>query len=74
MRCIPGKTTRSFCLKCRVEGQVIGYKSPIVALKCPVCGIEWRTISAICEKCRLPSGSPHAGDCLRCKRKEKSVS
>ena len=66
MRCHPGKTTRAFCLTCRTNGIQIGYVSPMVQMRCPVCGVEWRTISAICERCKHPSGSPYPGDCPKC--------
>lgn len=67
MHCKPGKTTRAYCLKCNVRGEITGYKSPMVNMRCPKCGIEWRTISAICEHCREPSGNPYLTDCPKCK-------
>lgn len=75
MRCKPGKTTRTFCLKCQVQGEITGYISPMVHMRCPVCGIPWRTISAMCEYCRQPSGSPYYSECERCgnKKREKKV-
>jgi predicted amidophosphoribosyltransferase len=70
MKCRPGVTTRTFCLKCLVQGEITGFKSPLVYMRCPKCGVEWRTLSAICENCKTPSGSPYYGDCPRCAKRE----
>lgn len=72
MKCIPGKSSRTFCLKCHCRGQVIGYNNPMVDMECPTCGATWRTISAICECCKTPSGSPFYADCPKCIGKTKT--
>ena len=66
MKCMPAITTRTVCLACGKPGTVIGYKSPMVSMKCPICGKEWRTISAMCTHCKTPSGSPYMSNCKRC--------
>jgi hypothetical protein len=66
MKCMPCITTRTNCLVCGMDGIVKGYKSPMVSMKCPGCGKEWRTISAMCQKCKMPSGSPYLGECKYC--------
>lgn len=71
MKCIPGKSSRAYCIKCHSQGMVIGYKNPMVDMLCPNCGETWRTISAICESCRNPSGRPYLEDCPRCQGKKK---
>ena len=71
MHCIPGKSSRTTCLKCNTRGQITGYKSPMVDMACPECGAAWRTISAICERCRTPSGNPHYSQCAICAKKTK---
>lgn len=68
MKCMPGITTRAYCLKCHAIGIKIGYCSPMVKLQCPVCGGEWKTLSAICRQCKTPSGLPHMSDCTRCSK------
>jgi hypothetical protein len=71
MKCIPGRTTREYCLKCKSNGRVIGYSKPMVQLECPVCSEKWRTLSALCEYCKLPSGGIRYTDCVYCKGKKK---
>jgi len=66
MRCIPGATTNAYCRQCNAKGAVVGYSSPMVQLTCPACGYRWRTISAICVKCKTPSGLTEATDCIKC--------
>lgn len=68
---MPGKTTRTSCLDCMVPGVITGYIAPMVHMKCPQCGKEWRTLSAICKECKNPSGSPYMSDCKRCATVEK---
>ena len=70
MKCIPGKTTRAFCLKCNAHAQVINFVTPMLYMECQ-CGETWRTISAICEHCKQPSGSPYLTDCAHCSSKQK---
>ncbi|XFO64762.1 hypothetical protein SPSIL_008710 [Sporomusa silvacetica DSM 10669] len=71
MKCIPGKASRTNCLKCNSQGRVVGYKSPMVDMDCPNCGATWRTISSICECCHSPSGTPYYTDCKHCVGKKK---
>jgi len=71
-KCMPGATTRSYCLECKGKGRVVGYSKPMVHMECINCGEKWRTLSALCECCRLPSGSPYFTDCIFCKDKKKS--
>lgn len=70
-KCVPGKTARTFCLQCNKTGCVTGYVAPIVLMQCPVCGAEWKSISAICEKCRRPSGDPRPSECAYCQPHKK---
>lgn len=71
MKCRPGVTTRTFCLDCHVQGEITGYSSPMISMKCPACGKEWRTLSAICQRCKTPSGSPYySDDCPNCGGKD----
>lgn len=70
MKCIPGSTTRAQCLKCNSIGKVVGYIKPIVHMECS-CGAKWRTLSSLCDYCKLPSGSPHFVDCIYCVGKKK---
>jgi len=69
-KCIPGATTRSYCLKCNNNGRVVGYSKPMVYMECS-CGAKWKTLSAMCECCRLPNGNPYFTDCNYCKDKKK---
>jgi predicted amidophosphoribosyltransferase len=71
VKCIPGKSSRTYCLKCHSQGRVIGYKSPMVDMQCQTCGATWRTISAICPSCHNPSGRPYMEDCQMCQSKKK---
>lgn len=74
MKSLPGITTRTGCLDCQTQGIITGYIAPMVYMKCPQCGSEWRTLSAICKACKNPSGFPYMSDCIRCAKKEKKVS
>lgn len=73
MRCRTGVTTITTCQVCNVRGIQIGYVWPMVRMRCPVCGVEWRTLSAICEHCKTPSGSPWEGECQYCKSKTQEA-
>ena len=73
MKCIPGKTTRTYCVHCHSQGEITGYISPMVHMACQTCGAAWRTISAICEGCRTLSGRPYLEDCPRCPGKRKQA-
>lgn len=66
MNYYPGATTRAFCLVCRAKGFIVGYQSPMISMRCPQCGSEWRTLSAICAKCKTPSGRPYYEPCEKC--------
>jgi len=69
MKCIPGKTTIANCLKCGGRGEKIGFKYPMVQLKCPNCGHVWRTLSAICRRCMTANETPYMSDCPVCAKK-----
>ena len=73
MKCKPGVTTRTYCLQCNCEGEMVGYSWPMVSMRCPGCGTEWRTLSAICERCHYASGSPWASECPKCEAKMKEA-
>lgn len=70
IKCIPGPTTRDYCLKCGKKGEKIDYKNPMVHMKCE-CGETWRTLSSHCEACKKPSETPDYVDCKYCKPKKK---
>lgn len=70
IKCIPGPTTRSYCLKCKEIGKMVGYIKPMVDMKCS-CGTNWRTLASMCECCKMPSGTPDYVDCVHCKGKKK---
>lgn len=65
MKCIPGKTTRTYCLSCGKQGQAVNFISPMVHMACE-CGATWRTIASLCEWCHHPSGTPYYCECKRC--------
>ncbi|MBP2657274.1 MAG: hypothetical protein H6Q69_306 [Firmicutes bacterium] len=69
MKCMPGVTTVTTCRDCGVQGVKTGFSSPMVLMKCPRCGREWKTLSAMCKRCHNPSGSPYMSDCPVCVRK-----
>jgi len=50
---------------------MIGYSKPMVKMECKTCGEKWRTLSAMCEYCKMPSGNPDYTDCVHCKGKKK---
>lgn len=71
--CIPGKATRTYCLKCNKTGKITDFVTPMLHMECPDCGSAWRTISAICTKCGRPNGSPYISECPYCSTKNKSI-
>lgn len=73
MICQPGITTNSDCPKCGAAGIEIGFKDPMVQLRCPKCGYEWRTMSSVCTRCKRPSGTTKTVICKFCSRVKGKV-
>lgn len=71
MKCYPGVTTNPDCRRCGARGVKTGFSYPMVSLACPACGYEWRTLGALCPRCRNSNETPIMGDCPKCKREEE---